>query len=148
MYTRLSCVCICIYILYYVIRCCAATRPVCGGSNKPPRVRPVISRQSALYIVYTLYLYILYRYTDAQVYICAYLRPTVHGDKNRTDLSSPVRTGTQGRTRFIEIRSGLREVCAMRIVCVSLQCVFICAGRNFSDSKFNTENLPLRRRPN
>jgi len=136
-----SLVCVCVCILYiHMIRCCTATRPVCGGSNKPPRVQPVISRQSALYCIY-------YIYTDARVYV--YLRPTVRGDKNRTDLSGPVRTGTQGRTRFIEIRSGLREVCANCVrlrtrvrMCVRV-CVLVCYmhyGRNFSDSKFNTEN--------
>lgn len=109
-----------------MIRCCAATRPVYGGSNKPPHVQPVISRQSALYCIYCIPIY-----TGTQVYV--YLRQTVRGDKNRTDLSSLVRTGTQGRTRFIEICSGLREVCAncvrlRTLTCTRVRvCVCVCA---------------------
>jgi len=98
-------VCVCVHI--YMIRCCAATRPVCGGSNKPPRVQPVISRQSALYCIY---------YTLTHKYMCTYDRP-----------SAGIKIIQIYRARSVQVhRAALDLLRSVRVFGRSARIVYVC----------------------
>lgn len=140
----------------------ATRRPVCGGSNKPQRVQqPVITRHSIVYV--HIYIWYMCARVWIQIYIIrVFLRPSV-GIKIvqiyrvlYTPGTPLERARAQGRVlnllRPVQVfgRSAALQTVRVRALCryIFIRSVQQYCHCNFCDSKFNTENLPPRRRPN